>query len=276
MSWKDNSPLAVFVNVAFEAWAPGKAPGVSPMGNPLPSGLLDTQAASWGDFGRKRGIFRLLDILERQQTQATVMVSRVLVDTASEALQAITAAGHEICAHGFSQDALPISMDPEAERRTILDCRDSIATLTGKAPVGWISPRGTPSLATAEILADEGFEWFGDCFNDDRAYVNTYKKGSIVFLPLTMDVNDLPLRMKYGHPPRAFVDVFEQSLEGFLRYADGTTHLDVTVHAHVSGRAAEAAAFEDVLTMLRNRNDVWVTTRGEAAKHARDTIGADA
>lgn len=274
MQWPNNAASAVFVNVAFEAWEQGKAPGVSPMGNPLPPGLLDTQAASWGDFGRRRGIWRLLEILERQQTQATVMASGVLVDTAPKALLAVANAGHEICAHGTSQDVLPISLNADDERSGILRCRDTIADLTGTPPVGWISPRGTPSQSTAQILSEEGFTWFGDCFDDDRAYIREFGPRRLAFIPLTMDVNDLPLRLKYGLPPAAFGDAFEQALDGVLRFADGSTHLDITVHAHVSGRPAEAAIFDKVLVSLSERSDIWITTRGEAARHVLAAEGA--
>jgi hypothetical protein len=53
-TWPEGRQYAIFVNVAFEAWAEGKVPGVSPMGNPLPGGLFDTQARSWGEYGWRR------------------------------------------------------------------------------------------------------------------------------------------------------------------------------------------------------------------------------
>ena len=39
--WPNNKRIAVVFNVAFEAWSDGKAPGISPMGNPLPRGSGD-------------------------------------------------------------------------------------------------------------------------------------------------------------------------------------------------------------------------------------------
>ena len=60
-TWPAGKRIAVVFNVCLEAWSDGKAPGISPMGNPLPAGVLDTMAISWAAYGVKRGIYRLLD-----------------------------------------------------------------------------------------------------------------------------------------------------------------------------------------------------------------------
>ena len=49
--WPGGKRIAVVFNVCLEAWSDGKAPGISPMGNPLPAGVLDTMAISWAAYG---------------------------------------------------------------------------------------------------------------------------------------------------------------------------------------------------------------------------------
>ena len=49
--WPNGKRIAVVFNVCLEAWSDGKAPGISPMGNPLPAGVLDTMAISWAGYG---------------------------------------------------------------------------------------------------------------------------------------------------------------------------------------------------------------------------------
>ena len=58
--WPTGKRIAVVFNVCLEAWSDGKAPGISPMGNPLPAGVLDTMAISWAAYGVTTGIYRLL------------------------------------------------------------------------------------------------------------------------------------------------------------------------------------------------------------------------
>src|SRR5579862_4980315 len=94
--WPAGKRIAVVFNVCLEAWSDGKAPGISPMGNPLPPGVLDTMAISWASYGPKRGIYRLLDGLDRRGAKASVMVNAVVAERAPEAVKAIAERGHEV------------------------------------------------------------------------------------------------------------------------------------------------------------------------------------
>jgi hypothetical protein len=75
--WPGGRHIAVVLNVAYEGWSDGKAPGIGPMGNPLPAGAFDTNALSWGSYGATRGIERLLRVLDRAKRSASVMVSGI-------------------------------------------------------------------------------------------------------------------------------------------------------------------------------------------------------
>lgn len=275
MSWPSEKPFAVFVNVAFEGWRPGDAPGVSPMGNPLPGGMFDTQARSWGDYGFRRGIWRLLDVLREHDVRATFLTSGVLSELAPEAVAAVAEQGHAICAHGWSQGDFPAADEPHAERSAIVATRDALAKAAGSTPRGWMSPRGTCSVNTVSLLAEEGFSWFGDAFDDDRGYAGDTRP-PLVTIPFTMEVNDLPLRMKHGLPADQFEIAFDQMLAATRRFADGDLHLDVTVHTHLSGRPLGAYYFERVLQKVKALPDAWIATRDEAAEHWRRTLDHDA
>src|SRR5437762_2124206 len=94
--WPGDRRIAVIFNVCLEAWSDGKAPGISPMGNPLPPGALDTMAISWASYGVKRGIYRLLDVLAAQTARASVMTSAIIAERTPEAVKAVADAGHEV------------------------------------------------------------------------------------------------------------------------------------------------------------------------------------
>lgn len=74
--------------------------------------------------------------------------------------------------------------------------------------------RITGTFMVNGLLAEEGFQWHGDTLNDDLPYLVRFGSHSIVAIPGTMDVNDLPLYMKHGQPPGVYVENFEQ----WLRY----------------------------------------------------------
>lgn len=263
-SWPTGQRLAVVVNVMYEQWSPGTAPGIGPMGNPLPKGATDYQALSWADYGHRTGIWRLLELLKAFETRASVYASGILTETAPDTIRAIVDGGHELCAHSWSQDIIPAMLDESAEKDMIARSVGALESVAGVRPKGWISPRCTPSAATARLLAEAGFEWFGDVADADLPYRIDTEAGPIVGVPFDLDVNDMPLHIRYGQPHRALVDAFRDTLEA-LRAETHPAYVDVTVHAHVGGRPAGRGALREVLTYLAGADDLWVTTRGELA-----------
>src|SRR5215470_6032934 len=147
--WPGARRVAVVLNVAFEAWSDGKAPGLSPMGNPLAAKVFDTNALSWGNYGPVRGMARLLRALDRVKLKASVMVSGVLAERAPAAVKAIAAAGHEIVAHGYAQEIIPAALGAQAVEADIARTTQALTAAVGTRPNGWISPRGTPSRDSA-------------------------------------------------------------------------------------------------------------------------------
>jgi peptidoglycan/xylan/chitin deacetylase (PgdA/CDA1 family) len=169
-------------------------------------------------------------------------------------------------------DMMSIYMNEEEERKNIRRNVELIKKATGKRPVGWANPRGTPSPNTARLLAEEGFDYHGDTLNDDLPYLVTFGKHSIVAMPGTMDVNDLPLYMKHGQPPSVFVENFEGWLKYVRKREKGAAKIDPTIHAHCFGRPAGTWAFERCMEIAKKSKDIWIGTRAEAAAHVRKVL----
>ena len=266
-SWPEGKKIAVIFNVCLEAWSDGKAPGISPMGNPLPNipGILDNMAISWASYGPKRGIYRILDSFEKYKLKSSMMVNAVIAQRHPEAVKAIAQGGHEILSHSFAMDVIPVLLDEKEERENIKRCTELLQAASGQAIRGWLSPRGTPSPLTPKLLAEAGYLWYGDVFDDDLPYVQDFKGQKIVAIPLGTDVNDMPF-MKYGNPPELMVESFKQNLE-IARHHGNTCIIDVTSHAHIFGRPRGAYFYEQIIQLAASSPDVWVGTRLEIAQH---------
>lgn len=270
--WPGGRHVAVIFNVAYEAWSDGKAPGVGPMGNPLPAGTFDTNALSWGHYGTARGIERLQRILDRAKVRGSVMTSGVLAERAPASIKALVDAGHEIVAHAYGQEIVPAQLSPEADKENISRTTELLTQAGGVKPVGWISPRGTPGAETARFLLDAGYEWHGDVFDDDRPYLQDLDNGTLVAIPLTMEINDLPHAMRFGRSPRQFIEMFDDLLAHALDGEDEAVVIDVTAHCHCYGRPAGAWAYEQVVRRVVGRDDVYVARRDEIARHVRSVV----
>ena len=239
--WPNGKRIAVVFNVCLEAWSDGKAPGISPMGNPLPSGVLDTMAISWAAYGYKTGIYRVLESFKRH-------------------------GGHEVLSHSYAMDVIPALLSDDEERRNIERCTRLLEKASGQRIRGWLSPRGTSRVATPQLLAEAGYQWYGDVFDTDLPYVLTFGDKTLVAIPLSYDVNDMP-SMKYGNPPKMMLEAFDEVI-GIARERDDEVRIiDVTMHAHIFGHNRGAHYFEKIIEKAAQATDIWVGTRAQVADH---------
>jgi peptidoglycan/xylan/chitin deacetylase (PgdA/CDA1 family) len=262
--WPGGKRIAVIFNVCLEAWSDGKAPGISPMGNPLPAGALDTMAISWAAYGVKRGIYRLMDALAAHGAKASVMTSAIIAERAPKTVRAVAEAGHEVLSHSYTMDVIPALLSVEEQKQTVARCTALLRDASGQPVQGWLSPRGTSGPDLPLLLAQAGYKWYGDVFDDDLPYVPRFGGGlRIVAIPLATDVNDMPF-MKYGNPPKFMLESFEENL-AIARTSEGPAIIDATVHAHIFGHPRGSHYFEQIVARAVADADVWVARRIDIA-----------
>jgi peptidoglycan/xylan/chitin deacetylase (PgdA/CDA1 family) len=258
--WPEGSSLAVSVSVMLEGWSDGAAPGVGPMGNVLKAGTTDLQALSWAEYGANAGAWRLLDVLAAADVRAVFYTSGVLAEGHPGLMQAIVAAGHVVAGHGWGQQTIPATQTVEEETRDLYRCIAALEAASGQRPRGWISPRCTPSADTTRLLAAAGMSWHSDFFDQDLPRVVQTASGPITAVPFTMEVNDMPLSVRYGNEPEAYTRTVARILEGWPRIARRPACLDITVHAHVYGRPMGAIEFARSLDLVREHSAfAWLT-----------------
>jgi peptidoglycan/xylan/chitin deacetylase (PgdA/CDA1 family) len=262
----------VIFNIAYEAWSDGQAPGIGPMGNVLKPGFFDTNAHSWASFGLVRGIHRLLAIAEKHQVKTSVMVNGVICERDPATVLRIAQLGHEIVNHSWGMDVIPVYFDEEAERANIRRNHELLAATAGVAPTGWISPRGTGSRISSQLLAQAGYTHPGDVNDDDRPYVMDFGGKRIAGIPLTMDVNDLPICVRYGHGPRHMLDIFNDTFAALRDRETAPLMLDVTAHTHVMGRPSGAWVYDEIMGIVKRSPEVWICTREQMARHVLQTL----
>jgi peptidoglycan/xylan/chitin deacetylase (PgdA/CDA1 family) len=272
-TWPTGKRIAVVFNVCLEAWSDGKAPGISPMGNPLPAGVLDTMAISWAAYGVEIGIHRLMEGFTRHGAKASVMTNAVVAERAPATVRAIADNGHEVLSHSYAMDVIPALLSDEDEKNNIERCTVLLQKASGQKIVGWLSPRGTSKPSTPKLLAEAGYLWYGDVFHTDLPHVTSHGNKQIVAIPLSYDVNDMP-SMKYGHPPRMMLDAFNEVIDIARARDDELRIIDVTSHAHIFGHHRGAHFYEKIVEQAMAAPDIWVGTRAQIADHVLSVANA--
>ena len=273
--WPQGRELAVAVSVMLEGWTDDSAPAIGPMGNPLKPGVLDLQARSWAEYGPRTGSYRLLDLLAAAAVRAVWYTSGIVAERYPDLMADIVAGGHVVAAHGWAQNILPAYQSPAEEEADLARCVEALATTAGTRPLGWLSPRCTPSPRTTALLAGAGFRWHADSFDADLPSVVATDAGPIVAMPFTMEVNDMPLYVRYGSEPQAYSRIFERIVANWRAIpgsGSGTGRpgvLDLTVHAHVFGRPFGLVELHAAIEIARRHPWAWLTDHAHLAELCR-------
>ena len=270
-NWPEGKNIAVTFSLMFEGWEDGAAPGIGPMGNPLKPGYLDTANRGWAEYASNNGLDRLLKIFKDQGITGSVFCSGVMMERYPELIKRIDAEGHEIVLHSYAQNICPVYLDEETEKTQLDRCIQLVETLTGKRPAGFGSPRGTGSLKTSELLAERGVKYTIDWMGSDMPMIEKTPKGDICKLPFTMDVNDMPMYVRYGNSSTIYCDTLIDEFENwFNKHPEEKVVYWITAHCHVFGRPYGAIQFLKAMQYIQSLPNVWIAKPYEIASTVID------
>jgi peptidoglycan/xylan/chitin deacetylase (PgdA/CDA1 family) len=245
----------------MENWSGDKGPPFSVQTTSLKPGTHDRAAMTWGTYGSRNGVWRLLKILNENRTPSTFVANAHSMELAPKAVECMLKSGHEIAAHSYTQDALMAYLSPDEERAIIDKCIGVFKKLTGAPPKGWLSPVLAPTANTEELIAEAGFLWYGDYNHIDLPFCVNTKKGTLVGLPHSDFADHRVLR---GNP-RDWYDVYKDTFD-YLYANEAMSYLNITLHCHFGGRPLMAAQVDRILKYIRGFHDVWLVRHDELAE----------
>jgi len=264
-AWPHNARICVVMTCLLENWSGDNGPPFSVQTTSLKAGTHDRAAMSWGRYGGRTGVWRLLKILDTHRVPATFVSNAQSLELAPRAAAQIIKSGHEIAGHSTTQDNILAYLDRDQEKEVIARSAEIIRKATGAAPKGWLSPVLASSAHTEELLTEAGFLWYGDYNHLDLPCVVKNARGAIVALPHTDFADHRVLR---GNP-RDWHDVHRDTFD-YLYHNEPTAYLNITVHCHFGGRPLMAAMVDKVLGYIKSFPDVWVARHDELAQWIMD------
>ncbi len=280
MAWPGGAKVAVSLVVNYEEGAELSVEAGDPE-NERVGEVLSVVAPGRRDlgmegvfaYGLRAGLGRFLDAFDRAGVRATFWMCGRAVERTPELAREVVRRGHEPGCHGWVWRPNADYLDPAEERAAILRATDAIEAATGVRPAGYFC-RGSASPATRRLLAELGYVYDSNAFDDDLPY--RCRETGLIVLPYSLDSND----MKFFHPngfvqPGEFAgyvaSALDQLVEEGARGAPKT--LSVGFHLRICGRPARFRAVEMILEDLRRRgSDVWVATRREIVAAARPQL----
>jgi peptidoglycan/xylan/chitin deacetylase (PgdA/CDA1 family) len=264
LTWPDGKLVCCTFRVAYEAFRKsGRFKKTSRI-------EVNLASLSHANYGGAVGIWRLLDMFERHKISATIGANGLAVEKWPDSIKALHQAGHEIASHGLTNDHDMTELTPDQQRAEVRGCTRVIEACTGMRPVGWGGPANLHTAETLGILADEGYRWFGDAFDDDVPYVAEVGGKRIAMIPKLNYANDWRAWSGGLGNATTYFEGFKTSFDYIYQEAQRGRPgaMDVIVHAELGGRPNIAAAFEAMIRYVKQyRDQVWIPLRREIADH---------
>lgn len=254
--WPDGVRCAVFVSINFDAES-------FDLKHTTEDRLFGR--FSYGRYGVRAGLPRLLGLLERRGICATWFVTGVDALRHRAALRDIHAAGHELGCRAW--ELSPVSTLGDEERGVLAKSRDLLAEIAGDAPAGFRAPGGELGSQTLRLLSELGFRYDSSFQDDDHPYVIAPAPGRrIAEIPTVWSLDD-SLAMSARHTHARLMKTWREEFEALERegcLVPFTIHLRGDVGLT---RAARIAALEELLQSIASRPGVKFMTGAELADH---------
>jgi peptidoglycan-N-acetylglucosamine deacetylase len=214
-------------------------------------------------YGLRRGLPRILDLLESSGAAATFFVPGATAERHPDEVRGIAESGHEIGHHGYAHRRL----DALGRDEQVADLDDGVAVLaalTGVVPRGYRAPCWELTPVTLRLLGERGFAYDSSLIGDDRPYPLRAGPREIVELPVHWSLDDAP-HFAATTDPRGLARVWCDELALAVREARPVVF---TLHPDILGRAHRLDVLRRVLDAARTLGCAAVSLGRIASAHA--------
>lgn len=257
-------PLIVHVVVNLEVW---------PFDRPLPRKIQpgphgldkvpDIPNWTWAEYGLRAGHPRILKALGERGVPASTTINAKLIEIYPRVAETALEAGWEFMGHGVLQQPL---QSVEDEVAVIEETAARIAAFTGVRPRGWLGPGLSETFDTPDHLMAAGYDYTCDWVLDDLPCWLRTKKGPMVAVPYSLELNDSVLWAGWGHISSAMHDRAAETLGVFdAELQDDCRVLTLPLHPHLVGVPHRIAWLTRLLDQLLAREDVAFMTGAQIA-----------
>lgn len=262
--WKNGAKLAFWVapNIEFYELNPPKNPKRAPWPRPHP----DVSGYSMRDYGNRVGHYRMMEALDKYGVRGTVSLSVAMCQHHPEIIEEGVKRDWEFFSHGIYNTRYCYDMDEAQERAIIEDSIKTIKDATGQIVAGWLAPALTHTERTFDLIAEYGIKYTCDLFQDDQPQKIHVKKGRLISMPYSLEVNDVICYNSYLMSPRHYGEILKRQFDQLYQEGhESGTVMCIPLHAYLVGHPHRIRAFEEALKYITSHRDIWVTTAREIA-----------
>ena len=223
---------------------------------------------SWGQYGNRVGVPRILDLLKRHDVKASFFVPAVVALLYPDEQRRIVSEGHEIGIYGWIHE-LNSALASDVERDLMMRSADALEKITGIRPQGIRTPSWDFGQSTLDSIVNMGLVYDSSLMADEDCYelLLDGKPTGVIEVPVEWVRDDAVYFMTHRFQnlrlhtsPSDVFDIFRREFDEAYR-TRGLFQL--TMHPHIIGYRSRIWIVEELIRHAVALGDVWFGTHAD-------------
>lgn len=241
-------------------------PPPNPRRDPWPRPVPDILGYAARDYGNRVGFWRMADVMAKHGVRGSVSLNVAVCDHFPEIIERCCELGWELFSHGTYNTRYFYGMSEQQQRSVIRENRETIWRASGQSLDGWLTPALSNDETTQHVLAEEGIKYTLDMLHDDQPMPLKVRSGSLISIPYSLEVNDVPLLQLRNTPSDRYAAICKAQFDQLhAEGAESGTVLCMPLHPYLIGQPHRIAALDEVLGHIAAQDGVWLATGREIA-----------
>ncbi|MFB4390418.1 MULTISPECIES: polysaccharide deacetylase family protein [unclassified Pseudomonas] len=220
----------------------------------------------WRDYGNRVGLWRMMEIMDSLKMRGTVCLNSDIITEYPQIIEEGVRRDWAWIGHGINNAGANFlaDIDERKERQIISTVLDKMEAALGRKTKGWLGPFLTETINTPHILAELGVEYLCDFTADDQPFKFNTRSGSLISVPYSVELNDIPAIMNIGLSGKDFGDMIIDQFD--VLYEEGRSNariMPICLHTFLVGQPFRAKHLKRAFEYIAGHSDVWLATGDE-------------
>jgi allantoinase len=225
----------------------------------------------WRDYGNRVGLWRIMKAMDRHGFRGTVNLNSDVCREYPQIIREGNLRNWEWGVQGDNNTSVPCHMSVEQQRAFIARNIAIVETATGRRPKGWLSMFLAESPETPDLLAEAGIEYVSNYAHDELPVEMRVKSGSLVTMPYTLEINDVPTIAGKGASGEVFGQMIRDQFDVLYEESIELPRvMSISMHPFISGHPFRMKHIEAALAYIASHSAIWKTTGGEVSDWYRE------
>ncbi|MFC3052867.1 polysaccharide deacetylase family protein [Kordiimonas pumila] len=218
----------------------------------------------WRDYGNRVGLWRIMKAMDEYGFRGTVNLNSDVCREYPQIIEEGNARDWEWGMQGDNNTSIMTVMTEDEERAFISKNVAIVEKATGKRPKGWLGMCLAESFKTPDFLAEAGIEYVSNYAHDELPVPMKVEKGSLLTMPYTLELNDVPTIMGKGTSAEVFGQMIKDQFDVLYEEAlELPRVMSISLHPFITGHPFRMKHFKAALAYIAGHDDIWQTTGGE-------------